>query len=77
MSQVQVPLQAPKRHNAYNEVINKIALSSNDYKRMQSVDSTETYAYVECKDIIYVKEKIKYYNVTQSCLTLIMFQKKI
>ena len=29
-------------HNAFTEEINKIALSSNDDKRMQSIDSTET-----------------------------------
>ena len=29
-------------HNAFTEKINKIALISNDDKRMQSIDSTET-----------------------------------
>ena len=32
-----------ERHNAFTEEINKIALSSNNHKRMQSIDSTETY----------------------------------
>ena len=32
-----------ERHNVFTEEINKIALSSNDDKRMQSVDSTGTY----------------------------------
>ena len=32
-------------HNVFTEVINKIALSSSDDKRMQSIDSIETYAY--------------------------------
>ena len=31
-------------HNVFTEEINKIALSSNDDKRMQSIDSIETYA---------------------------------
>ena len=31
-----------ERHNAFTQKINKIALSSNDDKRMQSTDSTET-----------------------------------
>ena len=31
-----------ERHNAFTEVINKIALSSKDDKRMQPIDSTET-----------------------------------
>ena len=33
-----------KRHNVFTEKINKIALSSTDDKRMQSIDSIETYA---------------------------------
>ena len=34
-----------KRHNIFTEEVNKIALSSNDDKKMQSLDSTEIYAY--------------------------------
>ena len=34
-----------KRHNAFTEETNKIPLSSNDDKRMQHNDLTETYAY--------------------------------
>ena len=30
-------------HNVYNEQINKIALSSNDYKRLQTFDKITTY----------------------------------
>ena len=48
-----------KTHNVFTEVINKIALSSNDDKRMRSIDSTETYAYGTNKDLISMKEKIK------------------
>ena len=32
-------------HNVYNEKINKIALSSNDHKRLQTFDKTTTYPY--------------------------------
>ena len=32
-----------ERHNVFTEEISKIALSSNDDKRMQSIDSAETY----------------------------------
>ena len=32
-----------ERHNVFTEEINKTALSSDDDKRMQSIDSTETY----------------------------------
>ena len=34
-----------ERHNVFTEEINKTTLSSNDDKRIQSVDSIETYAY--------------------------------
>ena len=65
-----------ERHNAFTEVITKIALSSNDDKRMQSIGSIETYAYKMSKYIIYVKEKVKRYNMLQRCLILIILQKK-
>ena len=48
-----------ERHNFFTEEINKIALSSSDDKRMQSIDSIETYAYGMSKDLICKKEKIK------------------
>ena len=34
-----------ERHNVFKEEINKIALCSNDDKRIQSIDWIETYAY--------------------------------
>ena len=46
-----------ENHNAFTEDINKIALSSNDDKRIQSIDSIETYAYGTSKDLICKKEK--------------------
>ena len=39
--------------------INKTALISNDDKRMQSIDSIETYAYRTNKGLISKKEEIK------------------
>ena len=41
----------------------KIALSSNDDKRMQSIDSIETYAYGTSKDPESEKEEIKCSNI--------------
>ena len=41
-----------KRHNVFNEEINKIALSSIDDKRLQSVDLVDTYAYGMNKDLV-------------------------
>ena len=39
-----------ERHNAFTEEINKIALIANDDKRIQSIDSIETYAHGMSKD---------------------------
>ena len=52
-----------ERHNVFTEEINKIALSSNDDKRMQSIDSIETYAYGMSKDLVSEKEEIKCNNI--------------
>ena len=46
-------------HNVFTEEINKIALSLNDDKRMQSIDLIETYAYGTSKDLVNEKEGIK------------------
>ena len=51
--------------NVFIEVINKIALSSNDDKRMQSIDLIETYAYRTSKDLTCKKEWIKRNNITK------------
>ena len=45
-----------ERHNLFTEEINKIALSSNDDKRIQSFHSIETYAYGTRKDLVSEKE---------------------
>ena len=52
-----------ERHNVFTEEINKIALSSNDDKRMQSIDSLETYAYGTSNDLVSDKEEIKCNNI--------------
>ena len=41
-----------ERHNVFTEEINIVALSSNDHKRMQSIDSIETYAYGTSKYLV-------------------------
>ena len=41
-----------EKHNVYTEEINKVVLSSNDDKRMQSIDSIETYAHGISKDLV-------------------------
>ena len=52
-----------ERHNVFIEEINKIALSSNDDKRMQSIDSIETHSYGTSKDLVSDKEEIKCNNI--------------
>ena len=52
-----------RKHNVFTEEINKIALSSNDDKRIQSIDSTETYASETSKDVVIEKEVIKCNNI--------------
>ena len=51
------------RYNAFSEEINKIALSSSDDKRMQSIDSIETYAYRTSKSLVSDKKEIKCNNI--------------
>ena len=63
------------KHNVFTEKINKIALSSSDDKRMQSIDSIETYAYGTSKVLVSEKEEIKSSNIIKQYkkwLTLIM-----
>ena len=60
-------LKTPKRlnserNNDFTEEINKIALSSKDDKRMQPIDSIETYAHGTSKDLVSEKEEIKCSN---------------
>ena len=52
-----------ERHNAFTEETNKIALSSNDDKRIQSIDSIETYAYGTSKDLVSEKEEFRCNNI--------------
>ena len=45
------------------EKINSIALSSSDNKKIQSIDSIETYVYGTCKDLMSEKLVIKGNNI--------------
>ena len=54
-----------KRHKVFTEEINKTALSSNDEKRMQSIDLKETYAYGTSKDLLSEKEVTTCNNITK------------
>ena len=48
-----------ERQNIFTEEINKIALSSNGDKRMQSIDLIEKYAYGTRKYLVSEREDIK------------------
>ena len=48
-----------ERYNGFTEEINTTVLSSNDDKRIQSIDFVETYPYRMSKDLISEREKIK------------------
>ena len=50
-------------HVCLTEETNKIALSSGNDKRMQSIDSIETNAYRTRKDLVIEREEIKCKNI--------------
>ena len=52
-----------EKHNVFTEEINKIALSSNDDRRIQSIDSIETYEFGTREDLVSDKEGIRYNNM--------------
>ena len=52
-----------ERHNVFTEEISKIALGSNDDKRMQSIDLIETDVYGTSKDLVSEKEENKFNNI--------------
>ena len=43
----------------------KTTLSANDHKRLQSIDSIETYTYGTREDLVCKKEEIKYNNIVK------------
>ena len=48
-----------KKHNVFTEEVNKIALSANDDKKIQSLESIETNAFGTRRDLLCQKEEIK------------------
>ena len=66
-----------ERHNVFTEKINKIAVSSNDDKRMQSIDLTETYAYRTSKNLVRKKEEIKYNNIIKQYKNVLKIKQTI
>ena len=54
-----------EKYSFFSEQVNKIALSPNNNKRIQSIYSIETYGYQTTKDLICKKEEIKCNNITK------------
>ena len=54
------------RHDVFTEEINKIGLSSNDDKRMQLINSIETYVYEMREDLVCKKEENKSNNIIKN-----------
>ena len=52
-----------KKNNVFPEEVNKIALSTNDHKRIQLIDLIETYAYETSKELVCNKEEITSKNI--------------
>ena len=50
-------------HNVFTEEINKIALTSNNHKIVQSIDSIEAYPYRTRKYLVSEKGEIKWKNM--------------
>ena len=64
------------KHNVFTEEVNKIALSANNDKRIQSANSIETYLYGTRENLVRIKEMIKCNNRIQRWLALIILQNK-
>ena len=56
-----------EKHSVFTEEVKKIALSANNDKRIQSIDSVETYAYETSKILICKKEETKFNNIIKQC----------
>ena len=52
-----------EKNNAYTKEVNKIALSADNEKRMQLIDSTKTYLNETSKYILHKNEEIRCNNI--------------
>ena len=50
-------------YNVFTKEISKIALNANDYERMKSIYSVETYAFGLSKDLVSEKDETKCNNI--------------
>ena len=51
------------KNNVFTEEVNKTALSTNNHKTIESIDSVEAYAYGTNEKIICKKEEINCFNI--------------
>ena len=68
-----------KKHNVFTENVNRIGLSADNDKRIQSMDSIKTYTYGTSKDKIRKNEGVKYKNIIKQYkkwLTLMTLKEK-
>ena len=67
-----------EKHNVFTKETNKIALGSNDDYIIQTIDSTETYAYVMNKDLVCQKKEIECKNIMKQDknVSLLLYDKK-
>ena len=63
-----------EKNNIITEDVNKIALRTNDDRKIESIDSTETYAYGMSKTQYVKKNKlnVQYKETIKKCLPLII-----
>ena len=54
-----------EKHNIFTEEIHKIALCWNDDKRIQPINSIDTYVHGTSKDLVLKKQEIKCNNIIQ------------
>ena len=59
-----------EKQNIFIEEIDKIALSSNDDKRIESIDWIETYGQWKSKGLVCKKEEIKCNNIIKQYKTV-------
>ena len=55
-----------QKHNVFTAELNKTTLSANDDKRVESIDSVETFEYETSKDLLWKKEERKCNNIIKN-----------
>ena len=64
-------------HNVYTEKINKIALTGNDDKRLQTFDKTTLYSYGINAQKMCKKELLERLNIKRLILIMLLMRRKL